>query len=271
MLKISEERKLEIARVAHEVNAAYCRSIGDDSQLSWDDASDELKASCLAGVTMNLENSEATPESNHESWMKERLENDWILGDEKSEELKTHPLLIPYDELPVEQRAKDYIFKALINSMSTMPEVKVAEKVVTEEVGMTPVRYIGKRERYTDGMYRTGLTWDKGETLMVPTEKANMLLTHKDQYERGGISKIVPGSEVKTKKAAKKSAKKKETETSEEECRQEARDMINQMQDVAAVKDYAFKNFAGKKLHHNIGLVKAKADVLVMIDQFGVE
>ena len=42
----------------------------------------------------------------HEVWAKNRLEQGWTYGEERNDVLKTHPCLIPYEELP--QIEKDY-------------------------------------------------------------------------------------------------------------------------------------------------------------------
>ena len=43
----------DIAKVAHEVNRAYCEALGDTSQLSWEDAPEWQKASARAGVDLH--------------------------------------------------------------------------------------------------------------------------------------------------------------------------------------------------------------------------
>jgi len=50
------------------------------------------------------------------NWMKEKLENGWTFGDVKDENLKTHPCMVSYSELPQLQRTKDFIFKAIVDS-----------------------------------------------------------------------------------------------------------------------------------------------------------
>lgn len=42
----------------------------------------------------------------HEVWAKTRLEQGWTYGKERSDVLKHHPCLIPYEELP--EREKEY-------------------------------------------------------------------------------------------------------------------------------------------------------------------
>ncbi|MGL4638538.1 MAG: RyR domain-containing protein [Shewanella sp.] len=107
-----------IAKLCHETNAAYCRSMGDISQKSWADAEEWQKQSARNGVIMHLLNPGASPSASHESWMKEKLDDGWVHGDVKDAEAKTHPCIVDYDQLPKEQQAKDYIFKAIVNTQS---------------------------------------------------------------------------------------------------------------------------------------------------------
>ena len=104
----------KIAELCHEVNRAYCESIGDNSQLPWSEAPEWQKNSAINGVKFHMGN-EASPEDTHISWMKQKQEEGWVYGPVKDAEAKTHPCMVPYNELPVEQRSKDYLFKAIVD------------------------------------------------------------------------------------------------------------------------------------------------------------
>lgn len=104
-----------IAMVAHEVNRAYCISIGDDSQPKWDCAPDWQKKSAIGGVEFHMENPEATPENSHESWLLQKEQDGWSYGEVKDVDMKEHPCFCPYSELPESQKNKDYLFKAVID------------------------------------------------------------------------------------------------------------------------------------------------------------
>ncbi|WP_110930671.1 RyR domain-containing protein [Paenibacillus bouchesdurhonensis] len=104
----------QIARICHEVNRAYCSSIGDASQPNWEDALEWQKDSAVNGVEFHL-NNDTTPEQSHENWMREKIASGWVYGPVKDPEKKEHPCMIPYDQLPKEQRTKDYLFKAIVD------------------------------------------------------------------------------------------------------------------------------------------------------------
>jgi hypothetical protein len=106
----------QIARVCHEANRAYCQALGDNSQLPWGESPEWQRTSCLNGVKFRLANQAAGPEASHENWMAEKLADGWVYGPEKDAKAKTHPCLVPFSELPVEQQAKDHIFGAIVRA-----------------------------------------------------------------------------------------------------------------------------------------------------------
>lgn len=109
-----------IAMLAHSMNKAYCEAIGDNSQPTWEDAPDWQKDSAIMGVTKHLENPDMTPEDSHVSWMEQKTAEGWKYGPVKDLEKKEHPCYLPYNELPQEQRVKDYIFRQAVHSGSVM-------------------------------------------------------------------------------------------------------------------------------------------------------
>lgn len=109
--------KKNIARVAHNINKAFCEATGDHSQPTWDEAPDWQKDSAIAGVEAHIDNPGMTPEMSHQSWMKQKEEDGWKYGPEKNPETKEHPAFLPYDQLPSQQKVKDYLFKAVVDSL----------------------------------------------------------------------------------------------------------------------------------------------------------
>lgn len=109
---------IRIARVCHEANRAYCESIGDDSQPSWNDAPDWQKSSAIKGVLFRIENPGATDESMHKSWWEQKIQDGWKYGPAKNPETKEHPCMVPYSELPSEQRKKDALFSGIVDALT---------------------------------------------------------------------------------------------------------------------------------------------------------
>lgn len=83
-----------IARIAHEVNRAYCLSLGDSSQQPWESAPEWQRESARLGVALHLGNPDAGPETSHESWMDNKMAEGWQYGPVKDEYAKTHPCLM---------------------------------------------------------------------------------------------------------------------------------------------------------------------------------
>ena len=109
--------QIEIARVCHEVNRAYCLGLGDTSQPEWKDAPDWQKDSATAGVAAIIANPSTTPEQSHEGWLAQKAADGWAYGPVKDAAAKVHPCFVPYAELPESQRVKDYIFGAVVRSL----------------------------------------------------------------------------------------------------------------------------------------------------------
>jgi hypothetical protein len=106
----------DIAKVAHEANRAYCETIGDFTQLPWDDAPQWQRESARMGVDLHL-SGDFPPEASHVSWMQNKLDEGWKHGPVKDPEKKEHPCIVPFDQLPREQQAKDYLFQGIVHAL----------------------------------------------------------------------------------------------------------------------------------------------------------
>lgn len=106
-----------IAKVCHEVNKAFCEANGDTSQKSWEEAEQWQKESAIKGVDFALTGT-ATPSDQHDAWVKDKIDAGWVYGEAKDAEKKTHPCIVPYDELPEFQKTKDHLFLAVVRSLS---------------------------------------------------------------------------------------------------------------------------------------------------------
>jgi RyR domain. len=107
---------LATAQVAHAVNRAHCIAIGDDSQLPWDDAPGWQQETVLKGVEFHVLNPDADASASHDSWMAQKLADGWVYGEVKDAEKKTHPCIVPFADLPLEQQEKDILFQAVVHA-----------------------------------------------------------------------------------------------------------------------------------------------------------
>ena len=112
------------AKAAHEVNKVWSESLGDQSHEHWENAAEWQRSSSRAGVLKAVDLYEnGTPKSEiseklHESWMEFKAANGWRFGAVKDADKKEHPCMVPYSQLPPEQRVKDEIYLATVLSIT---------------------------------------------------------------------------------------------------------------------------------------------------------
>ena len=106
------------AKTAHEVNRAYCAGLGDSSLLPWAQAPQWQRDSAIEGVRFTLANPDAGDSASHDSWLRQKVDDGWVHGTTKDPERKTHPCIVPFNELPFEQQVKDQLFRATVLGVS---------------------------------------------------------------------------------------------------------------------------------------------------------
>lgn len=112
-----ENRIKWIAYVCHQANKAWCQSEGDESQTDWAFAEQWQRDSAIKGVKFRLENPEAGPDAQHNAWSADKIADGWVYGEVKDVEKKTHPCLVPFDQLPLFQQKKDRLFSAIVDAL----------------------------------------------------------------------------------------------------------------------------------------------------------
>lgn len=286
---------LVIAQVAHAINAAYALSLGEIFVPTWEEVGEQHQQSLLAGVQMHLDNPEATPEQSHESWLKQKLADGWAYGETKDLDAKTHPCCRPYEELPPEQKSKDYIFRAVVHALKDIPDADEAVELTlakvpagaTEQptassvppvvlvVGEVLVQYIGRRDTFTDHLYGTGLVFKQGQVRSLPTEIARKFLRHKDQFEENVAQEIV-GQQAQVHSSTEPDDT-TATLAAAQKLHQEQQEKENQLLDLKAqvnvmtkktLGEYALTNYR-QKLDQGKSVAELRAEVVGMIDQFG--
>lgn len=116
--EFSPMRALAIARVCHAANAAWCQANGDFSQKSWEEAAVWQRRSAVDGVDFALLNPDAPDSAVHDAWSVDKIADGWRFGEKKDAEAKTHPCLVPFEQLPPFQQAKDRLFRAIVKALA---------------------------------------------------------------------------------------------------------------------------------------------------------
>lgn len=113
-----EQAKIvSIAKVCHQANKAWCEVVGDNSQKDWDEAEQWQRDSAVKGVQFKIDNPDAGHDAQHNSWMQEKVDAGWVYGETKDAEAKTHPCIVPFDQLPEFQQKKDALFCAIVEAL----------------------------------------------------------------------------------------------------------------------------------------------------------
>jgi hypothetical protein len=107
----------DIARVCHEANRALQQIQGDPAPSApWDAAEQWQREAAVDGVAKSLAGT--TAERLHQDWCDLKVADGWVYGPVKDGKAKTHPCLVPYDELDKGQQDKDHVFAAIVQALS---------------------------------------------------------------------------------------------------------------------------------------------------------
>lgn len=134
----------QIAKTCHQVNKAFCESIGDFSQPDWKDAPEWQKQSALNGVEFHLSNPNSQPSDSHNNWLEEKFKSGWSYGPVKDHEKKEHPCMVEYDALPKAQQTKDLLFISVVRSFEDTTNEVQEPTIPTQGWDEDRIRYIEK-------------------------------------------------------------------------------------------------------------------------------
>ncbi|MES2395798.1 MAG: RyR domain-containing protein [Bacteroidota bacterium] len=114
---LPSKKVIDIAIVCHQANKVWCEGNGDFSQKDWNEAEAWQTESAVKGVEFKLDNPDAKEDAQHNVWMKDKVDAGWVYGEVKDAEKKTHPCIVPFNELPEFQQKKDALFCAIVNAL----------------------------------------------------------------------------------------------------------------------------------------------------------
>ena len=292
-------KTIAIAMLCHSINAAYCQSLGDDSQVAWDDAPEWQKQSAIAGVEMHLAHPDATPEQSHESWYVQKEAEGWTYGEIKDVEKKEHPCFLSYEELPLEQKAKDYLFRAMVHLTKDLPDVgehlalvdevknlreKVQNTVVIPQLTATQpktslgaagiaIQYVGRKAQFTDRLYGSNLVFACGQVRQVPSDIASSLLKHPEFqcYEQPVIEANDPQDTTTddTSLILDQAQLQKQQQDKQENLTLDEIDTVQRITEKSSLIEYA-KHKYDRDLSERSSVKTLQGQVVELIKQFGV-
>ena len=107
--------KIEVvARAVHEAVRAYQGALGEAEARPWSAAEWEREAT-LEAVELAIKN--PTPGAQHEEWCASKRRAGWRFGPIKDESKKTHPSLVPFEQLSATEQRKDAIIISISQAL----------------------------------------------------------------------------------------------------------------------------------------------------------
>src|SRR5215510_4984624 len=98
---------MKIAQVVHEAVRAWQKANGQAAGPPWSRAPKWMKDASREAVLWRMENPKASSSAQHGQWVAQKRAEGWKHGKTKSGVNRTHPLLVPYADLPEVERRKD--------------------------------------------------------------------------------------------------------------------------------------------------------------------
>ncbi|WBQ09865.1 hypothetical protein L2D01_13380 [Hyphomonadaceae bacterium ML37] len=85
---------------------------------SWEEAPDWMRDATFEGVRFRLSHRDASPGAQHDQWMAQKARNGWRYGEVKDADARTHPMMVPFEDLQVHERRKDALFAAVVEALT---------------------------------------------------------------------------------------------------------------------------------------------------------
>lgn len=113
---------VQVARVIHAANAEMQAVLGHDViSVPWFWEPLSQRRVTVNGVVMTRI-ANLTAAGNHEIWLESKARLGWRCGPEKDPEKKTHPAMVPWENLPAENRDQAELFVAVVRALSRQEE-----------------------------------------------------------------------------------------------------------------------------------------------------
>ena len=131
-----------IAKVIHSANRAYVDAIGGRAvNLTWEEIREEERQGLTKAIS-NMIIDPQTPSVSHEQWCLAREKDGWSKDLKYDYNRKTHPNMVPYDQLPFEEQFKDHLFMGIASifygamGLDDADEVKAARAFIRSKLAI---------------------------------------------------------------------------------------------------------------------------------------
>ena len=115
--ELNDTEMERLCKTVHEALRAFDAGVGKPKP-SWARAPKWMKQATRESIDHVLEFRDQNPGAQHEQWVRAKEQAGWKYGPVKDGRKKTHPLLIPFSELPPHEQRKDAILIALVRAIA---------------------------------------------------------------------------------------------------------------------------------------------------------
>jgi hypothetical protein len=109
MIEPSDHLCVKVAQHVHN----YARTL-TGSDCPWESLSSVTQRTKLRQVAHVINHADITPAEQHAEWHRAQLERGWTYGPGYDPEERTDPHCLPYEQLPLQQRINEAMYRAII-------------------------------------------------------------------------------------------------------------------------------------------------------------
>ncbi|MEO1552786.1 MAG: RyR domain-containing protein [Pseudomonadota bacterium] len=107
-----------VARVIHAAIRTWSAAHGQKDIPDWDTAPQWMKDSTFASISFVLDHPDADAGAQHLQWMQQRRAQGWTYGPVRDDKVKTHPMMVPFNQLPLMEQRKDDLVRAIVRALT---------------------------------------------------------------------------------------------------------------------------------------------------------
>ncbi|MFN4024697.1 MAG: RyR domain-containing protein [Hyphomonas sp.] len=118
MNALPPDRLEAIARTVHAALREWGAVHGQDDIPEWHLAPAWMHESTRESVRHAIANPGSDGRAQHDQWVAQKRADGWRHGPVKDAAAKTHPLMVPYEDLPDWERRKDILINAVVRALA---------------------------------------------------------------------------------------------------------------------------------------------------------